>query len=171
MAGTHFRSGIVPSSDVSDFTVFPTGDCPATASTMGTDVTPTITITYLARVIIPVNALLTGIGVLNGSAVAGNLAVALYSAKTGAVIASSASTAQAGIAAYQKIPFTAPVTVKGPGMYFIGLQCSSASARFRAHAVGVFTTGSKTGETFGTFTTLTVPSGFTADVGPIASTY
>lgn len=171
MAGTHFRAGIAVSSELSPYTVFPTGDTAATAATMGTDTTPGITTTYLARVIIPVNGQLTGIALLNGSAVAGNVKVGLFNGLTGVLVAESASTAQAGTANYQKFPFTAAYNVKGPGLYVIGVQFSSTSARFRSHAVGVFSTGSKTAETFGTFTTITPPSVFTADVGPIASTY
>lgn len=171
MPGTHFRGGIAVSSDLSEFTVFPTGDSPATTTTMGTDTTPATTTTYLARVIIPVNATLTGIALLNGSAVAGNVHLGLFSAKTGALLAETASTAQAGTAAYQKIAFTTPLSVKGPGMYFIGAQFSSTSARFRSWPVGVHSTGTKTSETYGTFTTITPPSAFAADVGPIASTY
>lgn len=175
LPGTHFRGGIAVSAELGQTTVFATGDCPATSTTMGTDVTPGITTTYLARVIIPVNGLMTGIALLNGSAVAGNVHIGLFNGLTGALLAESASTAQAGTAGYQKFAFTTPFAAglyaKGPGLYFIGVQFSSASARFRAHPVGVFSTGSKTGETYGTFTTITPPSTFTADVGPIASTY
>jgi len=145
-------------------------DAPPIATTTGTDTTPVITETYFSRVIIHYTAQLTGIAVLNGSAVAGNLNVILYDVD-GKPVASSGSVAQSGTAAYQSVPFSAAVTVVGPGVYYVGLQCSSTSARFRSHAISMCPAGKKTGETFGTATAITVPTTFTADQGPIASTY
>jgi hypothetical protein len=43
--------------------------------------------------------------------------------------------------------------------------------KFRAHAVGDFGATKQTGQVYGTFTAVTVPTTFTADVGPIASLY
>lgn len=150
--------------------VFPTGDCPATSTTMGTDTTPVVTQTYIARVFIPANTQVTGASLLNGSAVAGNVTAILYNA-SGVPIAQSASTAQAGIAGYQNIPFATAVNLRGPGLHYIGFQFDSTSARFRSHAAGVFTTLAQTGQTYGTATTFTSPNSFTANVGPVASTY
>lgn len=145
-------------------------DIPPVATTTGTDTTPVITETYLSRVIVHYTAPLTGIAILNGSNVAGNLNVILYDAD-GQPVASSGAVAQSGTAAYQSVPFTAPVTVVGPEVYYIGLQCSSTSARFRSHPISVVPAGKKTGETFGTVTAITPPTTFTAGQGPISSTY
>ncbi len=150
-------------------TVFHSGDAAPMTTTTGTDTTPVTTETYICEVFIPVVTTLTGISVLNGSAVAGNLFVAL-ARSDGTILASSAATAQSGTAAYQKIPFTSTQVVRG-GRYFILLQCSSTSARFRSHILGNFGASKKTGETNGTFTTITIPTTFTADLGPIADTY
>ena len=147
-----------------------TGDAPAMVATVGTDTTPSITETYVARVFLPTNATVTGVAILNGSLVAGNVMAILYNA-AGVPVAQSASTAQAGAAGYQQIAFTAPFAAQGPGRYFIGVQCNNVGARLRTHAVGVFPAFKKTGETFGTATALTTVSTFTTAVGPIASTY
>lgn len=150
--------------------VFSTGSAPAMTTTTGTDTTPVVTETYVARVFIPANTTLTGIALLNGSAVAGNVVVGLYNAE-GQPVAQSASTAQAGTAAYQSIPFATPYQAQGPGLFFVGVQFNNVAARFRTHILGVFTAFKKTGETFGTLTTLTSPNSFTTGQGPIASTY
>lgn len=163
-------TGILPAGNLLASMVWATGDAPPSTATTGTDTTPATTETYVARVFIPLTCTLTGISLLNGSAVAGNVKVGLFDS-LGNVVAQSASTAQSGTAAYQDFPFTATYTAIGPGQYFIGVQFNSTSARFRSHTVGRFTAFKKTGETFGTFTTLTSPNSFTTNLGPIASTY
>ena len=168
-AGTGLRlpGGLTAASQT---TVYHTGDAAPPTATTGTDTTPATTTTYISRLYIPQNATLTGLALLNGSAVAGNVTLALYNS-AGAVVAQTASTAQAGTAAYQKIPFTTPYAAKGPGQYFVAAQFNSTSARFRTHALGSFTTSTITGGTYGTFTTFTSPNSFTADVGPIGDCY
>lgn len=161
------RGGIRSKGDVR---VFHTGEIGPTTTTTGTDTTPATTVTYFARIFIPVNATLTGLSLLNGSAVAGNVTAILYDAD-GNPIANSASTAQSGTAAYQAFAFTSPIDVQGPGRYFAAFQFSSTSARFRTHTLGVFPTGSLTGGTYGTITAITPPTTFTTAVGPIASSY
>lgn len=151
-------------------TVWATGGAPPAAATTGTDTTPVVTETYVARVFIPVNGTITGISILNGSAVAGNMQLGLFNS-AGVLVAQTASTAQSGTAAYQDVAFTTAYAAKGPGMFFIAAQFNNTSARFRTHAVGRFTAFKKTGETYGTFTALTNPNSFTTALGPIASTY
>lgn len=151
-------------------TVFHTGEAPPSTTTTGTDTTPAVTETYIARVFLPVNAALTGVALLNGSAVAGNVTVALLN-NEGVPVAQSGSTAQAGIAGYQLVPFTATHNARGPGLHFIAIQFDSTSARFRSHVLGAFTAFKQTGQTYGTFTTASSPNTFTTGQGPIASTY
>lgn len=151
-------------------TVFATGQAPPSTTTTGTDTTPATTETYIAEVFVPVNARLTGVSLLNGSAVAGNVTAILYNS-AGVPIAQSASTAQSGTAAYQAFAFTSAANVVGPGEYYVGVQFSSTSARFRSHVLGVFGASKKTGETYGTATAITVPTTFTTGQGPIASLY
>ena len=151
-------------------TRYHTCDLPPATTTTGTDTTPVITETYIARVIVDFTSQLTGIAVLNGSAAAGNLNVILYDAN-GYPVASSGAVAQSGTAAYQSVPFTAAVTVVGPAVYYVGLQCSSTSARFRSHTISMVPASKKTGEVFGTVTAITPPTTFTTALGPIATTY
>lgn len=153
-----------------DITVFHTGGIGANSTTMGTDTTPVVTETYICRLFVEVNGFLTGAALLNGSAVAGNVTAILYD-RNGAPMGQSASTAQSGTAAFQAFDFAAPIRVVGPGLHFVGFQFDSTSARFRTHALGRFTAFKKTGETYGTATAITSPNSFTANLGPVASTY
>lgn len=162
--------GIAPRSGTTGPTVFHTGSMAPVAATSGTDTTPSATETYIAEVYVPVNATLTGVSVLNGSAVAGNMQIALANS-AGAVVASTASTAASGTAAYQQVPFSAPYAAKGPAKFFVLLQNDNTSNRFRSHAVGNFGAAKKTGETYGTFTTVTPPTTFTTALAPIADVY
>lgn len=150
--------------------VWHTGETSPAAATTGTDTTPATTTTYFARIFIPVNTTVTGLSLLNGSAVAGNVTAILYDAD-GYPLASSASTLQSGTAAYQDFAFSAPVDIQGPGRYWAAFQFSSTSARFRTHTIGRFSTGSATGGTYGTIPNITPTTSFTTAVGPIASTY
>lgn len=164
------KGGINPALGLTASTVYHSGDAAPPTATTGTDKTPVVTETYISRVFIPVNCTLTGISVLNGSAVAGNMTVALADSN-GVVIAASASTAASGTAAYQQVPFAATIAVKGPAEYFILVQNNNTSNRFRAHALGNFKAGKLTGQTYGTLPNFTPPTGFTADLGPIADVY
>lgn len=150
--------------------VFHTGGVGANTTTMGTDTTPSVTETYVARVFVEANTTLTGVSLLNGSAVAGNVTAILYD-WNGAPVAQSASTAQSGTAALQAFAFATPYQAVGPGQYFVGFQFNNTSARFRTHAIGAFTAFKKTGETYGTATAITSPNTFTTGQGPVASTY
>jgi hypothetical protein len=145
------------------------GSVPQTTTT-GTDTTPVVTETYVAPIYLPANAVLTGVSLLNGSAVGGNVVAILYDTD-GVPVAQSASTAQSGTAAYQAFAFSTPFAAQGPGRYFVGFQFNNVAARFRSHILGAFPAFKKTGETFGTATALTPVSTFTTGVGPIASTY
>lgn len=164
------RGGIAAAMPYAGPTVFATGGAPPATTTTGTDTTPATTETYIAEVFVPVNATLTGASLLNGSAVAGNVTAILFDSN-GVAVATSASTAQSGTAAYQAFAFSSAYTAKGPAKYFVGFQFNNTSARFRTHILGVFGASKKTGETYGTATTITVPTTFTTGQGPIASVY
>lgn len=146
-----------------------TGATPVKASTDGTDTTPVVTETYIAELLVPKAVRATGFGMFNGSAVAGNVKAILYN-KDGKVVASSASTAQSGTDAFQRVPFSAAVNLPA-GTYYVGLQFNNTSARFNSHPVGNFGASKKTGEVFGTATTITPPTTFTADLGPMGGLY
>lgn len=149
-----------------------TGDRMPASATDGTDVTPVVTEAYLAEMHNSNPRTPTGVSILNGSAVAGNVQATLYDS-AGAKISSTASTVQAGIAVYQRIPFATPVTPRlSNGTYYLLLQFNNTGARFRAHAFGDFGAGKLTGLVFGTPPVAPVlPTTFTASLGPIASLY
>ena len=133
---------------------------------------------YLAELFVPANCTATGIAVFNGTAVAGNGKALLYKrtgATTGVLVAQSASTLMAGPTAYQLIPFTATVDLKGPGTYFVGMIYDDTTHDLRGHTLGAFATGTyATGVTYATDSTLatvTLPTTFAATTGPIASLY
>lgn len=148
-----------------------TGGMPARVSTDGTEKTTVVTETYIAQIHIPRPMLVTGIAVMNGASPAGSYVLALAD-DTGAVVANTAlaGTAASGGDAYQRIGFTAAYFAR-PGTYYVLLQCNSASGVFNGHIFGDFRTGKKTGEVFGTLTTITPPTTFTTILGPIASLY
>jgi hypothetical protein len=157
-----------------------TGGEPAIATTSGTDATPVVTEIYLAEVFIPANATVTGIAIFNGSAVTDDVKVGLYST-AGVLLATNATggagTTQAGTDAYQRIPFTAAYSAKGPAAYYVGIIFDGTTSRFNTHTVGNFGAGKLTGHVYATamettaITGLTMPTTFTTALGPIASLY
>ena len=152
-----------------------TGNEPAIATTSGTNsATNTDGTVYLAEDFVPCNMSVTGVAIFNGTAVAGNGKVMLYDS-AGTRVAISASTAMSGTTAYQLIPFTgAPIAVVGPATYFIGATYDTSTHDLRGHVIGSFATGTDAGNTYATdstFATVTLPTTFTADIGPIASLY
>lgn len=152
-------------------TVWHTGNAAPVAATTGTDATASATQTVITEVFVPVNGTITGVKWLGLASSTGNVQFSLADS-TGAVItaAQTASTATAATANYQTAAFATPYVIKGPGKYFILMQ-NSGSNHYRAHAVGNFGASVKTAETFGTFTAVTPPTTFTADVGLIADLY
>lgn len=149
-----------------------TGNWKPLAITDGTEVTCVATTTYIAEIFIPANMTVTGVSLVNATAVAGNIQVGLADS-TGAPIAAalSVSTAASGTAAYQRVPFAAPYAAKGPATYYVQLQCNNTGYKFRAHTVGDFGTQSQTSGTYGTFASFTPAGTFTTAVGPVANLY
>jgi len=142
---------------------------------VGTDTTPVSGTTYWSEVWLPVNMTVTGVSTLNGSAAANSVNVAIYAGANGSALANSAlaGTAEAGTNVFQDVAFTGTYAAVGPARYYIGIQYNGTSARFRTIATLTFVdvlTTSATG-TFGTFPALTVPTTFTAGVGPVACLY
>lgn len=152
-------------------TVYHTGGVGPGVAAFGTDTTPVTTETYICEVIVPTNCTLTGLSVLNGSAVSGNITVGLANS-AGAVVAQSATTtAGSGTNAYQQIPFTTTYAAVGPAKYFALVQYSATTARYRAHILGNFGAAKKTSETYGTLTTVTPPTTFATAGAIVADTY
>ena len=131
---------------------------------------------YVASVFLPANKTLTGVGVLNAGTVGtSKMIVGLYASTGGAVLVNSAlaGATSSGANAFQQIAFTATYAAVGPAMYYIAVQADSATDNIRCIAVSTFlgVLTKSTAGTFGTIGSLTVPTTFTADVGPIAYLY
>lgn len=145
----------------------------AVLSTDGTDVTPAVTEQFAAEVFIPANMTVTGVAIFNGSAVAGNVQISMYtSAGAPITAAQSASTALSGTDAYQLVPFATPWAAKGPATYYVNTQYNNTGARLNTILFGTSCgTVKYTSQTYGTFVAQTAPTTFTASVGPYASLY
>ena len=140
----------------------------------GTSTTPTAGTIYLSEVRIENTKSLTGIGILNAATVGTNKHIVALFDSDGTLVANSAlaGTTTSGADAFQNVPFTAAY-VAVPGRYWIGLQMDGNTDRFRTIAASTFVdvlTKSSAGS-FGTVPDQTVPTTFTADVGPIAYAY
>ena len=148
-----------------------TGNQTITQTSDGNDTTPSVTETYICEVYVPYNCTITGVALFNGSAVAGNVTVTLANSSGVPIGTQSASTAQSGTDAFQLIPLGATYAAVGPATYLVLVQFNNTGARFNTHIAGAFGASKKTGEVYGTFTTVTAPTTFTTAVGPIASLY
>jgi len=150
-----------------------TGERPAAVSTDGTNLDIVITELYVAQCFVPCNMNVTGIAAFNGSAVAGNVKFALFDS-TGARVAITASTAQSGTDAYQRIAFPSVIEVRGPATYYVGVIGDNAGGDINTHVFGNFGAGKITGLVYATesgYATITLPTTFTTGQGPIASLY
>lgn len=138
----------------------------------GNNSTPASTSVYVAEVFVPVNVVATGVATFNGSAGTDNRIVGLYS-KTGTLLATSISTAAGNNDEYQRIAFSAPITVTGPGTYYIAQSYAGNTARFNTFAVGSCGAGEITTQVFanGLPASITPPTTFTTALGPIAALY
>jgi hypothetical protein len=128
---------------------------------------------YISELLIERNFTITNINVLNGATVGTDkLLAAIYDA-TGNLLGNSATAGatSAGASAFQTLALTAPIKVQGPARYWIMVQCNGTTATTRRIAASTFVDclATSTTGTFGTVpATITVPTTFTADKGPIA---
>ncbi len=153
-----------------------TGGFSATQTTDGTNTDAIVTVLYVAECFIPWNCTVTGAAVLWGTNTNGNAKVMLFDS-AGTRVAISASTdvsAYTGASYGTNIAFTGTYAAKGPATYYIGVINDDATNDIRTHIMGAFGTTAVTGLVYATATgyaTITPPTTFTADVGPIASLY
>lgn len=148
-----------------------TGATSAQVSTDFTDQTPVITEVYFAEVFIPANTSVTGVSLFRGSVSSGNIKVGLADS-TGAVVATSASTASSGTDSYVDFAFTAPYAAKGPATYYVLAFYDNTTVRANTHTIGRFVAGKQTGQVYATgFTTITPGTSFTTALGPVATLY
>lgn len=147
------------------------GDGPASAAVYN-DSTPVTTETYCSEIFVPLNCTITGIVVLNGSNVTGNMQVGLADA-AGTVIAAanSAEVAGSGTDALQLIPFSSAYSAVGPATYWIQVQYSSGTARNNTHVLGSHGVVVQTSQTFGALANLTPATTFTTAVSNVCGLY
>jgi hypothetical protein len=122
---------------------------------------------YLATVQIPAAATLTGLVIENGSTATGNILAGLYNAAGTSKLAASASTAQSGTFAAQKIPF-ASTYAAAAGTYIFAVVLSSASSTASTQIYASPTSATTQGG-FSLPTSVTPPSGTTTSFPAVIS--
>lgn len=140
---------------------------------VGTSTTTTNTSMYCSEMYIPYNKVLTGLRLLNGTAVGnGNRLVALYDA-AGNLLANSATAgaATANASTYQAYNFTATYFAVGPARYIACSQAANSSDSLNlvvtADGNAGLLTQIYTGQTFGTIpATITPSTTYTTAQGP-----
>jgi hypothetical protein len=151
-----------------------------TLASLGTSAVATANATYVSPVFIRHPMLITGIGMLNGATAATDrLIYSLWSA-AGAPLANStlasAGTVAANANVFQEIAFTATYQVTKPGLYWIGWQANGTTTTRRSIAaatwIDLWTLSAGTAGGAGTLpASITPPTTFTADTGPIGYVY
>jgi hypothetical protein len=144
--------------------------------TAGTSTTPSATVVYVSQIFLGASCTLTGVVVNNGATVGTNKYIVALFSSAGAVLANSAlaGTTTSGGDVYQTIAFTGTYAASGPAVVWIGLYVDGTTDRFRSiPAVGAYAglAGSVAAQSFGTVAAITVPTTFTADLGPVAFVY
>lgn len=161
------------STPVGSPTVFYACNQAPVAVATGTDKTATNTETAIVEIFIPVTTTITGVAWLGLASSTGNVQFSMANA-SGTVItaAQTASTATTTTVDWQAAAFATPWVAYGPAKYFVLMQ-NSAANHYRAIVLGRCGGAVKTGETFGTFTTVTPPQPgtFTTGIVPFISTY
>jgi hypothetical protein len=150
-----------------------------TLSSLGTSTTVVADKTYYADIFIPrANMLLTGIGFLNGTTATTDKAIVSLYNSAGTLLANSLVTGGGTTIAtsnvFQQVAFTSTYTTLQPGRFWIGYQQNGTTATPRTIATATWIdvlTGSATGTNAVAAPTITPPTTFTADVGPIAYVY
>lgn len=147
-----------------------------TLSSLGTSAVATANATYVSSIFVPYPMLVTTIGFLNGATAATDrLIYGLYAATGGAPLATTTLASNGTVAAnanvFQEINLTATYQITQPGKYFIGWQANGTTTTRRSIAaatwVDVQTLAAGTAGSAGVMASITAPTTFTADTGPI----
>jgi hypothetical protein len=129
---------------------------------------------YYSSIVIGNPATLTGIQALVGTTGGTDLWIFELHSPTGTLLATSATAGTtAGTAStWQRLAFTATYNLTVPGTYFIAVQSNGNTAKLATlnSDVNPTLTGSATG-VFGTGASITPPTTYTANLGPMAMVY
>lgn len=146
------------------------------AAAQATSATPSATVLYMTQIWIPHNETVTGVGVLNAATVGTNKYIVALFSNAGVPLANSttAGVTTAGASVFQQIPFTGTYSLTGPSTYWVGIYVNGVTDRYFAiptigQALGL--AGSVSAQTFGIVSSVTLPTTFTADVGPVIYVY
>jgi hypothetical protein len=150
-----------------------------TLASLGTSTTVTANMTYYADIFIPTAGIvLQGGAWLNGTTATTDKAILTFHSSTGTLLANttvaSSGTTVASANVFQQVAFTAAYTVVTPGRYWIGYQQSGATATPRTIATATWLdvlSGKAAGTVGVAATSITPPTTFAADEGPIAYVY
>lgn len=147
------------------------------AATSGTDSAFTASTAMVASIFLAGTQRLTGLNLLIGATGGTDKwIVSVHNVVTGALLANSAvAGVLVGTAANsQQIPFTAPVTLQGPGHYLISVISNGTTATIRTLPAQCGITGLLCGTstvTFGTPVAITPPTAFATGSGFCAGVY
>jgi hypothetical protein len=156
-------------------TAFVSGYGAVLANTDGNDTVTLNTVTYVSELNISASTLLTGASVLTGSVANGNAKIYLID-RAGAVVAQTASFSVTG-STFQFVGnnFTTAYFAKGPGRYYVAVQCDNGAGtnRIRTFTLGAFGATGRSPTVYGTLSNsaTNAPTTFVANVGPIVTTY
>lgn len=168
VANTWTSSGTATNSPI----IWATGGAP-TSATAGNDTACSNGDRYWVSLQVPGPILLTGLSYLIGSVGGTDKVIVELHNNAGTLVATSAlAGATVGTAAnLQSVAFTSTYTAQ-PGRYFAAVQFNGTTAKFRTYNIpgSAFITGTVAG-TFGTSAAITPGTTFTANIGPICSTY
>jgi len=151
-----------------------------TLSSLGTSAVATANATYVSPVIIRHPMLITGIGFLNGATAATDrLIYGLYAAAGGAPLVTTTTASNGTLAVnanvFQEIAFASTYQITTLGLYWIGWQANGTTTTRRSIAaatwIDVWTLSAGTAGSAGVMATITAPTSFTADTGPIGYVY
>jgi hypothetical protein len=139
----------------------------------GNNTTPVAGTFYYIECKILADSLLTGFEVVNGETVGTDKLIAWIWDQNGYPLGNSAlaGTTSVGAKAFQQLAFETAVLAP-EGRYFVGVQTNGTTTRLATAKAGTvnMATGSVTG-TFAEPKNITVPTTFTANVGPLGTTY
>lgn len=127
---------------------------------------------YYSSIQVGSPAIITGVQALIGTTGGTDTWVYELHGPTGLLLAASAATTAGTASTWQRLAFTATYTLTVPGQYFVVVQSNGNTAKLATlnSDVNPTLTGSATG-TQGTPASITPPTTYTANLGPMALLY